>query len=193
MATQEYDKTNTKRVNLKLNNRTDADIIEKLGQVENIQGFIKAIIRNEMEGAKEMKAFNRITNELYGAKKAGFRLEYGADREVDEQLLRLLTAERGERFVNNKLDSLYDLDGDLYEDENGDPYAVVFVSAGNQEKPLCWHRLVKPVSYHIRPEFLDRWGEDATEETTLTWDDVLNITRGWDMSPVDVLDQLIPD
>ena len=49
MATQEYDKNNTTRINLKLNNKTDADLIEKLESVKNVQGYIKAIIRNEME------------------------------------------------------------------------------------------------------------------------------------------------
>lgn len=48
MATAEYDKKNCTRINLKLNNKTDADIIEKLGKVGNVQGFIKNMIREEI-------------------------------------------------------------------------------------------------------------------------------------------------
>ena len=139
MATQEYDKNNTTRINLKLNNKTDADIIEKLGGVENVQGYIKAIIRTEMEGAKEMKKFEKITSELYGAKKAGYIFDKSADREMNEQLIRKLTAERGQRFVDKKLDAFYDLDGDLYQDEEGQAYAVELVDG----EPICWQKLRK--------------------------------------------------
>lgn len=48
------------------------------------------------------------------------------------------------------------------------------------------------MTYKIKPEFLDLWGEDATEETVLTEQDVEDIARGWDKRPDDVMDQLIP-
>ena len=143
MATQEYDKKNTTRVSIKLNNKTDADIIEKLETVENVQGFIKAIIRNEMEGAGTMKKFERLTQEIYGARNAGYMIDGKAELETDEQLIRKLRAERGDRFVEKKLDELYDFDGDLYQDENGDFYAVVFVYDRDHEVPLCWQKLTK--------------------------------------------------
>ena len=47
MATVEYDKMNCTRINLKLNNKTDADIIRKLDGVENMQGYIKSLIRKD--------------------------------------------------------------------------------------------------------------------------------------------------
>lgn len=53
MATPQYDKQNTRRVNLKLNNKTDADIIRKLESVENIQGYIKELIRQDMKNRGE--------------------------------------------------------------------------------------------------------------------------------------------
>ena len=55
MASQEYDRINTTRINLKLNNKTDADIIEKLKGTENVQGYIKELIRNNMEEEKTME------------------------------------------------------------------------------------------------------------------------------------------
>lgn len=141
MATKEYDRNNCTRINLKLNNRTDADIIEKLGTVENIQGYIKAVVRNQMEGEVKMKKFERITGELYGAKKAGFVLDKDAERETNEQLARVLIAERGEKFVDSKLDAFHDFDGDLYRDEDGQEYAVEMVWVKDKEEPLCWQRL----------------------------------------------------
>lgn len=44
-ANAKYDKSHTKGVYLKLNTRTDADILSKLSKVENVQGYIKQLIR----------------------------------------------------------------------------------------------------------------------------------------------------
>lgn len=46
--TKKYDQTNTIKVSLKLNIKTDADIIDYLDSVENKQGTIKQLIRNEI-------------------------------------------------------------------------------------------------------------------------------------------------
>ena len=54
MATAQYDRENTRRINLKLNNKTDADIIqqlEKLKETEGIQGYLKRLIREDMKKA----------------------------------------------------------------------------------------------------------------------------------------------
>lgn len=44
----EYDKANTVQVKMKLNKKTDADIIERLNEVSNKQGYIKELIRKDM-------------------------------------------------------------------------------------------------------------------------------------------------
>lgn len=44
-ATVKYQKKNVKQISIKLNKTTDADIIAVLEQVDNIQGFIKELIR----------------------------------------------------------------------------------------------------------------------------------------------------
>lgn len=44
-----YDKNNTVQIKMKLNKNTDADIIEFLGTVENRQGYLKELIRNDMK------------------------------------------------------------------------------------------------------------------------------------------------
>lgn len=51
-ATRRYDEKNTRQIMLKLNLKTDSDILEKLGSVENRQGYIKALIRADMEKSK---------------------------------------------------------------------------------------------------------------------------------------------
>ena len=43
-----YDKSHTTRVSLKLNNKTDKDILMQLAKVPSKQGYIKECIRKEM-------------------------------------------------------------------------------------------------------------------------------------------------
>ena len=44
-----YDEKNTRRYTIKLNFKTDADIIEKLEKEESKQGYIKELIRKDIE------------------------------------------------------------------------------------------------------------------------------------------------
>ncbi len=44
-AQAKYDKDNTVQINLKLNKKTDADIIARLAASDNRQGYIKELIR----------------------------------------------------------------------------------------------------------------------------------------------------
>ena len=52
-ASKRYDEKNTTSIHLKLNLKTDADILERLDQVSDIpggkQGYIKALIREDMK------------------------------------------------------------------------------------------------------------------------------------------------
>lgn len=45
---ERYDRNNTVRVALKLNTKTDADILARLEKVGNKQGYIKGLIRKDM-------------------------------------------------------------------------------------------------------------------------------------------------
>ena len=47
-AIAKYDQANTKAVKLKLNKKTDADILEHLRTKANVQGYIKKLIRSDM-------------------------------------------------------------------------------------------------------------------------------------------------
>lgn len=48
-AQNKYDKENTRTFSLKLNNKTDKSIIDKLLSVPNIQGYIKNLIQKDIE------------------------------------------------------------------------------------------------------------------------------------------------
>ena len=48
-----YDRSNTQRIYLKFNLKTDADILEKLDSIENKQGYIKDLIRRDIENSKQ--------------------------------------------------------------------------------------------------------------------------------------------
>ena len=47
-ASKKYDKEHTKQLSLKLNLRTDVDILEKLENVPSKQGYIKMLIRKDI-------------------------------------------------------------------------------------------------------------------------------------------------
>ena len=48
MASERYDRENTVRVAIKLNKKTDADILAQLDRQDNKQGYIKALIRADI-------------------------------------------------------------------------------------------------------------------------------------------------
>ena len=47
-AKERYDERTARRVCLKLNKNTDADILQKLESVSSMQGYIKALIRADI-------------------------------------------------------------------------------------------------------------------------------------------------
>lgn len=44
----QYEKDNTKRVNLKFNKIHDSDILSRLSSVDNVNGYIKKLIREDI-------------------------------------------------------------------------------------------------------------------------------------------------
>ena len=45
--------------------------------------------------------------------------------------------------------------------------------------------------YHIKPEYLAVWGEDATTDTIITEQELNDICRGWECDPSEVKHQLL--
>jgi len=52
-----WDRTNTVQYKMKLQRRTDADIIALFETLENKQGYIKKLIRNDIDGEQIYKQF----------------------------------------------------------------------------------------------------------------------------------------
>lgn len=50
----------------------------------------------------------------------------------------------------------------------------------------------KTMTYKIKPEYADLWGEDVNEDTIITESDLKMIARGWEKTPEELMDQLIP-
>ena len=48
-ANAKYDATNTTQVKFKFNNKTDADVIERLNEVPNKAGYVKSLIRADIK------------------------------------------------------------------------------------------------------------------------------------------------
>ncbi len=55
MGSYAYDKENTRQLRIKLNRKTDADIIEHIEKQANIQSFVKALIRADIEKEEQKK------------------------------------------------------------------------------------------------------------------------------------------
>lgn len=51
-ATAKYDKANKVTLTVKLNKKTEADLIEYVAGLENKQGFIKALLREAMAAGR---------------------------------------------------------------------------------------------------------------------------------------------
>ena len=52
-ANNKFNKANTKMVSLRLNYNTDADIIKKLDEVDSKMGYIKELIRKDLQTQKK--------------------------------------------------------------------------------------------------------------------------------------------
>lgn len=49
-ANKRYDQKATRQIKLKLNINRDADILQRLDEVDNMQGYIKKLIRADIKG-----------------------------------------------------------------------------------------------------------------------------------------------
>ena len=52
-----WDRNNTTQVKLKLQNNTDSDILDVLDRIGNKQGYIKRLIRDDLDGEKKYLDF----------------------------------------------------------------------------------------------------------------------------------------
>ena len=59
-AAYEWDRKNTTMVAMKLQNRTDKDILDLFGSLANRQGYIKRLIRDDLDGEKKYLQYLKI-------------------------------------------------------------------------------------------------------------------------------------
>ena len=60
-AVLKYDSVNTTQLHFKLNNKTDADILAWLGSLDNVQGYIKRLIRDDIDRNRSQNGSQKIT------------------------------------------------------------------------------------------------------------------------------------
>ena len=53
-AQAKYDKDNTVQIKLKLNKKTDADIIKRISEADSKQGYIKELIRSDIRSDNQI-------------------------------------------------------------------------------------------------------------------------------------------
>lgn len=63
-AQEKYDAKNTKQFKMKLNIKTDADILAKLDAVDNKQGYIKELIRRDINNVQPAVSTPTIKKEI---------------------------------------------------------------------------------------------------------------------------------
>lgn len=59
-AQLKYDKDNTRQIILKLNTKTDADVLGKLESVRNKQGYLKELVRDNLRSDTGVLSFDSI-------------------------------------------------------------------------------------------------------------------------------------
>lgn len=62
-AIAKYDASNTRQFHLKLNKNTDAEIIQHLDRQQNIQGYLKELIKADLEYCQEIERAKEFAKE----------------------------------------------------------------------------------------------------------------------------------
>lgn len=105
-----YDAKMTKRVGLKLNIKTDKDILQKLDAEENMQGYIKSLIRRDLKMPPFIKAICKKGGEGYDIKEldlsSGKKICFMAKDEED--VIKLYEIESGGSVIVEKAGRVID-------------------------------------------------------------------------------------
>jgi len=76
-AKAKYDAKTAKYVSLKLNTNTDAEIIDLLSAKENVQGYLKQVLRAEILNRPKFYPPTRYSDKTYGCGICGHELQPG--------------------------------------------------------------------------------------------------------------------
>lgn len=87
--------------------------------------------------------FEQLTNQAFGAQRAGYRPDPDAAPIIDEAVLEKIRKTRGESAANNLIDGFKDFDGDLFRGEDGELYTVEFdFTSYAQYAPAIWQHVI---------------------------------------------------
>lgn len=117
--------------------------------------------------------FTKITNEVYGAKKAGFVHDGTGKVFYDDNAVKAFLQIRDQNALDRIPDSLFDLDCDAYIGDDGKAYAVYDSYIGGKDIPVAWIRLIPRcgTAYATKGYGLDdygiEWGYEYSEENGL--------------------------
>lgn len=95
-ASAKYDKEHTKSILFKFNTTNDADILAKLAEVGNKQGYIKSLIRNDICGSGSVLSVDAIrlmilpVAQKFGLKKATLFGSYAREEATEDSDIDLL-------------------------------------------------------------------------------------------------------
>ena len=70
-----------------------------------------------------------------------------------------------------------------------DEYEEYWYPSDKQKARIGW-KVIK--TYKIKPEYIDRWGSEANEDTIVSEPEVEQFARDWDCTVSDLLEQLTP-
>lgn len=205
-----YNKTHMRQVKFALNIGTDADIIAWLDSVENKQGYLKALIRADMARAKSEQ-----TQPAQNILKEDKTMTYNPVTEpsnlfFDRDPARVII--RDDQPAQNPDDPGVPAGGNPWyavvqnpDDDwsNGSfdlreavriaqnlESAKILVIDTSLDHPFSTGELDPCAKYHIMPEHLSEWGDQTTEDTVVTFAEVVDLAREWDVTVDELLDQL---
>lgn len=205
-----YNKTHMRQVKFALNIGTDADIIAWLDSIENKQGYLKALIRADMARAK-----SEPTQPAQNILKEDKTMTYNPVNEssnlfFDHDPARVII--RGDQPAQNPDDPGVPSGGNPWyavvqnPDDNWSngsfdlreavriaqnlEGAKILVIDTSLDHPFSTGELDPRAKYHIMPEYLSEWGDQTTEDTVVTFAEVVDLAREWDTTVDELLDQL---
>lgn len=105
-AKKRWDRENTKQFKMRLNLRTDSDIIEQLENQESIQGYLKRLIRNDMKEEKTMASRAFYTGSMVSSTVLEDMIANMQETADQEEFDRMASNYR--QYMTNALESLDD-------------------------------------------------------------------------------------
>jgi hypothetical protein len=142
-AKKRWDRENTKQFKMRLNLRTDSDIIQQLENQESVQGYLKRLIRNDMKEEKKMASRAFYTGSMVSSTVLEDMIANMQETADQEEFDRMASNYR--QYMTNALESLDDRL--WWQPETGE----IFWEDDGSDKPLP------------DPDDFEAWWKETTE------------------------------